>query len=260
MAHGDQYGDFMAGRQDHEWQVIPTAWAQAAQARWRATPQKRRGMIALAMDVAMGGEDATTVAKLYEDAWFDEITVRKGVDFNLPWMHASLLVQERRDGADISVDATGGWGVGVVSHLKHQHLIDAYGLVFSKGTKHKAKDGKLGFKNLRAEMWWRLREALSPDSGDEVKLPPSSRLLAQLTAPRYTLKGTDILIEDKDEIRKRAGGSVDEGDAVVMAWHRRGASAKRSRFEVPGLPPIEDYAPRRIGEYGPWSSDAWMGQ
>jgi hypothetical protein len=252
------YGDFMAGRQDHEWQVIPTAWVQAANDRWRVAQKKHRSMIALAMDVAMGGPDSTTVAQLMEDAFFEEIIERTGVSFNDPAMHAALLVQLQRDQADISVDATGGWGTGVCSHLKWHHRIEATGLVFSKKSLHKAKDGKLTFKNLRAEMWWRLREALKPDSGEDVKLPPDPVLMANLTAPRYFVRGTDIVIEDKDEIRKRTGGSVDRGDAVVMAWHRRGASARREQQLVPGLPPIGPYMNRLPSELPPDARDAWM--
>jgi hypothetical protein len=252
------YGDFMAGRQDHEWQVIPTDWVRAANDRWRVAPRKSRSMIALAMDVAMGGPDSTTVSTLMEDAFFEEIIERTGVSFNDPAMHAALLVQLQRDQADISVDATGGWGTGVCSHLKWHHRIEATGLVFSKKSLHKAKDGKLTFKNLRAEMWWRLREALKPDSGEDVKLPPDPVLMANLTAPRYFVRGTDIVIEDKDEIRKRTGGSVDRGDAVVMAWHRRGASARRDQQLVPGLPPIGPYMNRLPSELPPDARDAWM--
>jgi len=249
------YGDFLAGREDHEWQVIPTAWVKAAQSRWRAAPEKHRTMIALAMDVAMGGSDDTTIAALHEDAWFAPIIKRKGVAMDDPSQHAALLVQTRRDEADISVDGTGGWGTGVVSHLKHQHGISAAALVFSRKSEHKAKDGKLGFRNLRAEMYWRFREALNPDSGEGICLPPDPRLLAQLTTARYLVRGTDILIEDKDEIRKRTGGSTDDGDAIVMAWHRRAASIRRNKAEVAGLPPVEEWRPPMVV---PGRNDAWL--
>jgi hypothetical protein len=42
---------------------------------------------------------------------------------------------------------------------------------------------------------------------------------ADLAAPRWKLKQSGILIEDKIEIRKRIGRSPDVGDAIVMAWH-----------------------------------------
>lgn len=249
------YGDFMAGREDHEWQVIPTTWVRAAQQRHRALPIRHRTMIALAMDVAMGGPDDTTIAKLYEDAYFGPLKKIKGVAMDDPNQHAAMVVQERRDEADISLDGTGGWGTGVASHLKHQHGIDVTAIVFSKKSKHKAKDGKLDFANLRTEMHWRFREALEPDSGEDVALPMDARLMAQLTTPRYFVRGTTIHVESKDDIRKRTGSSTDDSDAVIMAWHRRTASVKKSQKLVPGLPIIQDY---QMPVIPPGRNDGWL--
>jgi len=251
------YGDFMAGREDHEQQVIPTSWVKAAQQRWRESDQhRRRTMIALAGDIALGGNDNVALAPLYEDAWFGPLIMVKGAQLDDPADIASLMIKHRRDGADLSVDATGGWGSGVKSHLRHQHAIEVAGIVFSRASVAKARDSGLGFANLRAEMYWRLREALSPDSKDDIKLPPDPRLEAELTTPRYKMRGTDILIEDKDEIRKRLGGSsVDRADAVVMAWHRRTAAIRKSRDAVPGLPLPEQYKPPVSI---PGRNDSWM--
>jgi hypothetical protein len=54
-------GEFGAGLKDHNFQVIPTAWIDAAQARWRV----KRGAAAddgVGVDVAHGGDDQTVVA------------------------------------------------------------------------------------------------------------------------------------------------------------------------------------------------------
>jgi hypothetical protein len=50
-------GDFSAALRDDEWQVIPTAWIEAAQARWTPTPP-RQSMTAIGVDVAQGGNPA----------------------------------------------------------------------------------------------------------------------------------------------------------------------------------------------------------
>lgn len=72
-------------------------------------------------------------------------------------------------------------------------------------------------------MWWKLREALDPEGGQDEKLmlPDDPRLLAELTTPRWKLTGTDILIESKDDIKKRVGGSPDRADVVCQLWHRK---------------------------------------
>lgn len=217
------YGDFMAGREDHEWQVIPTEWIKLAQARWARAPERKRRMLALACDPAIGGPDNVALAALHEDNWFAPLITRRAVEIKESSDIADMMLVRRRDDADLSVDGTGGWGSGVKSHLKSNHSIDCASLVFSAASNGATRDGKLNYANLRAEMYWRFREALDPDEGDEVCLPPDPRLAAQLAAPRYTLRGLKILIEDKDEIKKRVGSSPDEADAVVMAWHRRRA-------------------------------------
>jgi hypothetical protein len=68
-------------------------------------------------------------------------------------------------------------------------------------------------------MWWLFREALDPKSGYEIALPLSTRLFTQLTTPHFMIRGKDLIIESKDDIRKRLNGaSTDEADAVIMAW------------------------------------------
>ena len=42
-------------------------------------------------------------------------------------------------------------------------------------------------------------------------------LLADLTAPRWSLKSNGIQIEDKVEIKKRIGRSPDKGEACIYA-------------------------------------------
>lgn len=249
------YGDFLAGREDHEWQVIPSAWVDAAQERWRKAPPTHRIMRSLAADVALGGGDDIAISRLMSDNYFAEIVVQAGAKTDDPVDIATAMVSLQRDGCDLSVDATGGWGSGVKSHLRTQHHLDCHGHVFSAGTDAQAKDGQHGFYNLRAEMWWRFYEALSPDSGEDIKLPPDKALKAELTAPRYTVRqGSVILVESKEDIRKRIKRSTDRADAVIMAWRRRNATVRKIQGRVPGLPPIPKMPglPRA-------GNDAWMG-
>ncbi len=44
-------------------------------------------------------------------------------------------------------------------------------------------------------------------------------LTGDLTAPRWCVSsGGKVLLESKDDMRKRLGRSTDDGDAVVMAF------------------------------------------
>ena len=49
-------------------------------------------------------------------------------------------------------------------------------------------------------------------------LPDDRELLADLTAPKYTVTPRGIQIEPKEKLVKRLGRSPDRGDAIVMAW------------------------------------------
>jgi hypothetical protein len=102
-------------------------------------------------------------------------------------------------------------------------------VVFGAGSAQRTRDNGLGFVNLRSELFWRLREALDPVTGDHVQLPPDRRLAAQLAAPTWKLRGDQILIESKDDIRARLGSSCDDADAVVLAWYKRDTAIARRR-------------------------------
>ena len=77
-------------------------------------------------------------------------------------------------------------------------------------------------------------------------MPPDRRLAAQLAAPTWRLRGNAIVIESKDDIRKRLGTSTDDADAVILAWHKRDDALRRQtkRKLEPG---------RHLGPLG------WMG-
>lgn len=228
------YGDFLAGQKDDDWQVVPSAWVRLAVERGQNLPNKRRTMLALATDVAMGGADNLVTGALeLMDGGFNipPLDVTRGVDVTSPIQIAQNMFRVRRDNADMSVDLTGGWGTGVKSHLENDHSIPCHGIVFSEKSGARTADGKLGFKNLRAEMIWTVRELLDPENGgsEKIALPNDPRLIAELTAPRWKIvDGDKILVESKDDIAKRIGGSTDRADVVAMLLSRRHAVAVRT--------------------------------
>lgn len=221
------YGDFTAGREDHERQVIPTAWVDAAMERWiKHRDRPRRPMTGLGVDVAQGGKDKTVLAPLH-GARFEDLVVCAGTTTPDGPTVANQILAARRNDAVITIDMTGGWGGSARDHLRTHHEIRAYPFVASEGSGGSTQDMTMGFANLRAEAWWSFRESLDPSAGSEVELPPDPKLRAELTAPRWVLKGTKIFVESKDEIRKRLGASTDHADAVLMAWHNRGKALVR---------------------------------
>lgn len=213
------HGDFLAGREDDEWQVIPSSWIRAAQERWKGPP--RTEMKAIGADIAQGGIDKTSIARLHEPAHFAEIETRAGVETPDGPSVADLVLKLRRDNAVIGLDTTGGWGGSARDHLKTHHQITAVPIVFSAAGNGKDPATGLEYHNLRAQMYWQFRTALDPDNGEDVVLPPGARIVAQLTAAHWKPRTGKILIESKEDIRERLGSSPDDADAIVMAWFLR---------------------------------------
>jgi hypothetical protein len=212
-------GDFQAGRSDPVWQLIPTEWVKAAQTRWQ--PRDVKGpMTALGFDVARGGTDKSSAARRH-GSWFDELVTLPGVMTNDGPKAAGFAAPLVRNGAPIAIDAI-GIGTAAFDFLKGLNL-RVVPIVGSEGTKATDKTGTLRFKNKRAEMYWRLREALDPTAEEPIALPPDQELLGDLCAVRYkvvqmgqSLAG--IQIRDKDEIREALGRSPDKGDCVAMTF------------------------------------------
>lgn len=114
----------------------------------------------------------------------------------------ALVIEHMRDRCQVNIDLSGGWGGSAYDHLQAQRIY-VIGVVFGAGSIARTKDNGLEFANVRAELWWRLREALDPVSGQDVQLPPDRRLAAQLAAPRWKPRGAAIVIESKEDIKAR---------------------------------------------------------
>ena len=74
-----------------------------------------------------------------------------------------------------------------------------------------------GFKNKRAEMWGNSKEWLNDVGGADI--PDSDSLQADACAPSYKYDSlTRVILESKDDIRKRGLRSPDEWDAVALTF------------------------------------------
>ncbi|HCT57251.1 MAG TPA: hypothetical protein DGD08_08565 [Gemmatimonas aurantiaca] len=100
------------------------------------------------------------------------------------------------------------------------------------------------FKNLRAQMWWQLREDLR---NGLIALPRDRELFRELTTVQFDEDGGIVTLESKDDIRKRLGRSPDRADAVVYwNWVRPRTRVNQpppEGFDV--ARPIRNYAPRQ---------------
>jgi hypothetical protein len=224
-------GNFGASLQDDDYQVIPTAWIEASQRRWRADGGRGITMTAIGVDVAQGGSDKSVLAARH-GGWYASLVRKPGYQTQDGSAVAAAIAAIRRDRCPVVVDVGGGWGGDTVARLR-DNGIPVVGFNGASASFAKTKDRQLSFYNKRAEAWWRMREELDPgqDGGAILALPPDASVKADLAAPRWELTPRGIKIEDKDAIRKRLGRSPDDGDAIVMCLSEgsRAAAAELRR-------------------------------
>lgn len=246
-------GEFAASE---ETGVIPLAWVEAANERWRAWKEAqlakgdpaRREKIpqlkAIGVDVAWEGSDRTTIAPRIENV-IETIEIYRKVD---PLKTAERVAQIQTARGGVAVVDVIGLGAGTVLKLRE---LGKPVIAFTAGARaHAAGDvpitdqsGEIQFADLRSAAWWHLRDLLNPALEHNVMLPPDDALpllqdeetpslTGELCAPQWDLVGGGkIKVESKDDIFKRLKRSTDLADPVVQAF-----AADFLQMPMQGLP------------------------
>lgn len=159
----------------------------------------------LGIDVARFGDDRTVIFP------------RQGLFAGMPTIlrqkrttdiAAKCSTIYRECGADaFFIDDTGHWGHGVIDNL-HTAGYNPLGVMFHGP----AIDPR--YKNKRAEMWFLMADWIK--SGG--MLPNIPELVAELTTPTYSFTNGKIILEDKDQVKKRLGRSPDLADGLALTF------------------------------------------
>lgn len=206
-------GDFQAGVEDDEWQVIPTRWIDDAMARWK--PRDAKGeMDTLGADPAMGGNDKFVLAPRH-GTWFDRLIRLPGIETPTGQTGAAFVIKHRRDRAVVNIDVV-GWGSSTLTMLQ-ENEVQCHSVNGANKSLERSKDSSLKFANYRSEIVWRMREALDPTNTDPIALPPDPALKADLAAYKWKMTASGIQVRSKDEMKAELGRSPDDGDAVINA-------------------------------------------
>jgi hypothetical protein len=172
-------------------------------------------LTAVGIDPSRGGRDKTSLSKRY-DNWFDEVKTWPGVMVKDGAIMAELARQEIGEAEPnyINID------VSAIGSSAYDHLKVIYKNVVpfnpAEGSEYRDKSGKLKMRNKRAEMYWRMRDALDPNGGDDLALPTDTELLADLCTARYEVSSAGVKVEDKEQIKARINRSPDVGESVMM--------------------------------------------
>lgn len=175
--------------------------------------------VELGVDVGAGGDEAC-------------IRERRGIVVGREWGTRTrdseelvdLIVQAIRttEATAVKVDVIGvGWGVvGSLRRRRRQGEHDARIVPVNVG-EGSAKPER--FPRLRSQIWWEVGRGLSEDRGwdlSQLEAADREKLIAQLTAPKYSLDAARrIVVEPKEETKKRLGRSPDNADALLLAFY-----------------------------------------
>ncbi len=227
-------GDFQIGMDDDNWQIFPTVWVQMAIARGRVTSRpigddgKPLKWSAIGGDIAAGGADLTTFARRVDD-WYAPVLAYPGKETPDGRAAAKLLIDAMTgDGGSVpglvpNIDVI-GIGQGIKTALEMLGVAYA-GINVGMESYGRAQASRLAFYNLKAEIYWRFREALDPESGRNVCLPDDRELLADLCAIRWEFKDNKIAIEKKEVTKKRVAVGLHKAEAVMLANYVPGVAA-----------------------------------
>ena len=205
-------GEFWVADEDA---VIPLSWVEAANERWvewnRSGEPSVPGHRVFGVDVARGGADRTIIALRQGSI----IQSYRAYNLRDTTKIAHRLQKRMFNQTDLAVVDVIGVGAGVVDYGRTLSLtITAFNA--ARRTKRRDRSGLFGFKNQRAAMWWVMREALDPAFDPTLAIPPDDDLTGELVAPKWRIQGDKIVVESKDEVRKRIGRSTDIADACLQ--------------------------------------------
>lgn len=214
--------------------LIPEIWIERAEERWKeyvkvngVTPPSgippRFGV-----DVAGMGRDNTVYVPRYNN-FVPHIkkynSGGKADHMSIAGEVSNFIKQNKKGMAFID---TIGEGAGVWSRLielKHSEHV-AVSVKYSEGAKDKKDNyltdytGAYNFANMRAYCFWAVRDWLDPKNETGAMLPPSETFKEEASEILWRFRSDGkVIIEEKEDIKKRIGRSPDEFDALANTFH-----------------------------------------
>lgn len=194
--------DFSASSDDV---LIPIALAVEASRRV-VTERDIAGLpLVLGVDVSRYGGDSTVFFRRRGRAAFPPLVLRGLSNKEV----SERLVRHWHEHEPVNTFIDAGQGQGVIDWARDL-IPGVIEVNFGSRALNEAK-----FVNRRSEMWFSVREWLHAGGA----LPDDSGLLSELSAPLYFYNAADkIMLEAKDDIKKRLGFSPDKADALALTF------------------------------------------
>lgn len=193
--------------------LIPPEWIELAVAQYKnggvGGEKKQSGI-----DVARFGRDASVYAHRVGGDLRPLKVERKMDTMQVSGWAGGLIEQDEPEITNVDVI---GIGAGVYDRLDEMGYAVA---PINVGASPTDEEKKQKFYNLRAEIFWHLREVFRPENGrSSIAIPDDPELKQELGEIRYKYSSErKIKIEEKDDMKRRIGRSPDKADAVALAF------------------------------------------
>lgn len=220
--------------------LIPLQWVELAHERWRQAEGREPIQTEprmLGVDVAGMGRDSTCFC-MRRGCWVAPFTMHNSGGNAEHMKIAGQIIAERRKFLDlfVSID-TIGEGAGVYSRcleLENRDTRQIISCKFSEGAKDRnGRDltditGQYRFLNMRAYLFWAVRDWLNPKNNTGAMLPPDAQFDEEATEIRWVFKSDGrIAIEPKEDIKTRIGRSPDKFDALANTFYPTNLSRQK---------------------------------
>ena len=189
--------------------------------------------LVMGVDVARFGSDQSVIwLRQGRDAESQGLHTYRGVDTMTLAAEISKFANEKSPDT-IFIDG-GGVGGGVVDRCR-QIGLDVVEVNFG------GKATQVGYANMRAQMWGNMRDAIA----DGIRLPDNEDMVRDLTGLEYSYNlKNDIMLEKKEDARKRGLSSPDLGDALALTY----------AYPVyPSRVGYDGFTPKIVNEYDPYA-------
>ncbi|HEV2133787.1 MAG TPA: hypothetical protein VGR47_05945 [Terracidiphilus sp.] len=193
----------------------------------------------LGVDVARFGDDRTVIFPRQGLAGDQPAIMRHSRESapSVDIANRAMGMMNELGAEEVFCDDSGGWGHGAVDILRTAGRA-VYAILFEN---KQTTDPR--FYNLRAEMWWNMADWVKRGC-----LPMIPEMVAELTAPTYGFKEGKIIMEPKDQVKKRLGRSPDLADALGLTFalpdapKREGSGIRSLRSSRQSLDEYDPYA------------------
>lgn len=209
--------------------LIPPQWLEEAHRRWEEAHGRSplsASVNVLGVDVAGMGRDCTCFVHR-RDNWVGGFKVSQSGGQADHMKVAGEIVSERNRSMNlyVSID-TIGEGAGVYSRVVElegaRYIISCKFSEAAKANGHDLRDvtHQYQFLNMRAWLFWAVRDWLNPKNNTGAMLPPDTGFDEEAQEIRWFFRSDGkIQIEPKEDIKARLGRSPDKFDALANTFY-----------------------------------------